>query len=132
MAVGDIDNDGRLDVVIGSWGETHEGEFITLLRNETPRCGSWVELVLQDQYGAPNPPGARVVLHSRDADGNERSQLREASAQTGWRSQGASAFLFALPKSEGIIGVEIRWPNGRIQRLDDLKPNSQTIVSYLD
>jgi hypothetical protein len=132
MAVGDIDGDGRLDVVIGSWGETHEGEFITLLRNETPRCGRWFELVLQDQYGAPNPPGARVALHSRDADGNERSQLREASAQTGWRSQGANFFLFALPKSEGIIGVEIRWPNGRVQRLDDLKPNSQTIVSYLD
>jgi hypothetical protein len=130
MAVGDLDGDGRLDVVIGSWGETHGGEFITLLHNETPRCGSWAELVLKDQYGAPNPPGARVVLNSRDADGNERRQLREASAQTGWRSQGASHFLFALPKSEGIIGAEIRWPNGKVQRLYDLKQNYRTIVSY--
>ncbi|NJO13486.1 MAG: VCBS repeat-containing protein [Gammaproteobacteria bacterium] len=59
---GDIDGDGRIDALLGSWGETKEGDYITILRNRTPRCGSWAELLLSDGKSAPNPPGARVTF----------------------------------------------------------------------
>lgn len=115
-AVADLDRDGRLDVVIGSWHDSSEGQPISLLMNRTPRCGSWTEIELRDAKGALNPPGSRVTLVTRRA-GNPRRQLREASAQTGFRSLGASFFLFGVPAGEAIERAVVRWPDGRTQEI---------------
>ncbi len=126
---GDIDGDGRIDALLGSWGETAEGDYITILRNRTPRCGSWAELVAADRAGAPNPPGTRVTLTT--AEGKRTlAQLREASAQSGFRSQSGSAFLFAIPSGHRVREVEVRWQDGRVQRLGQLAERRRTTVSY--
>jgi hypothetical protein len=121
VATGDLNGDGSPDAVIGSWAETSDGDTMTLLTNQSKPCGAWTEIVLRDARGAPNPPGARVTLVTRSRNGAVRRQLREASAQTGFRSQSASAFLFGVPESETIAAAEIRWPNGRLQRLTAVK-----------
>jgi hypothetical protein len=118
LVTGDLDGDGDPDAVIGEWIDNHEGDYATLLRNKTFRRGHWLELVLVGPGGAPNPPGARVVLVSRSGAGVVRRQLREASAQTGFRSQGSNPFLFGVPSGEQIERAEIRWPDGRVQRVE--------------
>lgn len=129
LATGDLNGDGRPDAVIGSWAESSQGDTMTLLINRSQPCGGWTEIVLRDKAGAPNPPGARVTLVTRRRDGGVRRQLREASAQTGFRSQSASAFLFAVPESETIAAAEIRWPNGHLQRLTTVQPNRRNEIS---
>lgn len=124
---GDIDGDGDPDAVIGNWGTTPGGAFILVVRNESGRCGDWAELALSDRYGAPNPPGTRVTLVTRGA-GGERRHLREASAQTTFRGQSGSAFLFGLPKGEKVLRAEVRWPDGRTQVLRSVKRNARTAV----
>jgi hypothetical protein len=128
IATGDLDGDGDLDAVIGNWGEVAAGEFATLLRNDTARCGDSVYLALFDRNGAPDPPGARVTLITRTATGEERRRLREASAQTTVRGQGASFFLFGVPRAETIVRAEVRWPDGTVQVVEDLPRNGRVEV----
>lgn len=119
-ASGDIDGDGDLDIVLGDWGETEQGEFITILRNESAACGRPLRLVLSDRYGAPDPIGARVTLVTRGR-GGERVQLREAAGQSTMRSQSASHFLFSVPNGERVVRATIRWPNGETQELRGMR-----------
>jgi hypothetical protein len=127
VATGDIDRDGDLDAVIGDWGQAAGGEFISVVRNETPRCGDWLEIVPISRAGAPSPPGTRITLVTR-GPGGERRQLREASAQTSFRSQGAGFFLYGVPKDERVLRAEVRWPDGRSQTLTNLRRNARTTV----
>ena len=119
VVTGDIDGDGDIDAVIGNWGDTHEGEYVTILRNESAACGEPIRLTLRDAHGAPDPIGARVILVTRAAAG-ERRQVREALGQSGFRGQSASPFVFSVPNGERVTRVEIRWPDGRTQTLTDL------------
>ena len=128
VATGDLDGDGDVDAVIGDWGDAAGGEFATLVRNDTPRCGAWTEVVLRSAAGAPNPPGARVTLVSRRGRGPERRQTREASAQTNFRTQGGSPFLFGVPPGERILRAEIRWPDGRTGVLAAPPRNGRRVV----
>jgi len=126
-ASGDIDNDGDVDFVLGSWGETAEGEYITLLRNESASCGRPLRLALRNRYGATDPLGARVTLITRGPQG-ERLQLREAMGQSSMRSQSGSAFLFSVPHGERVVAAEIRWPDGRAQRVTRLQLDRPNVI----
>jgi hypothetical protein len=114
FAAADIDTDGDIDVAIGNWGETHEGDFITILRNEGASCGKPFRLRLRDRFGAPDPIGARATLISRGSHG-QRQQMREVLGQTSFRGQSGDQLFFAVPAGERILRLEIRWPNGHRQ-----------------
>ncbi|TGY89847.1 CRTAC1 family protein [Marinicauda algicola] len=124
---GDIDADGRIDVLVGAWSANAEGDFVTVLRNRTPACGSWVELRLVDRHGAPEPPGSRVVLTTRSEAGH-LSQTRVASAQTGFRAQSASPFLFSVPPGHEIVEAVITWPDASQETLTGLAPGTRAAV----
>lgn len=126
-ASGDIDNDGDLDLVSGNWGTTADGDFITIVRNESALCGAPLRIELRDANGAVDPPGARVTLITHYA-GGERRQLREANAQSGFRSQSASHFLFGVPRGDRVVRAEIRWPNGATQSVTRFTRNGLTTI----
>jgi hypothetical protein len=127
IAAGDLDGDGDLDAVVGNWGESSEGEFATILRNESPLCGRPLRIELRDRHGAPDPIGARVTLVTRGHDG-ERRQLREATGQTTFRGQGASFFLYGAPNGERVVRVDIRWPDGSTQTVTRLRFDSANVI----
>lgn len=126
-ASGDIDNDGDVDFVLGSWGETAAGEYITLLRNESTPCGRPLRIELRNGYGARDPLGARVTLITRGPNG-ERRQLREAMGQSSMRSQSGSAFLFGMPRGERAVAAEVRWPDGRMERVTRLSSDRVNVI----
>ncbi len=106
LAVGDFDNDGRPDLLI-----THSNDAPTLLENRVATKNRWLGLDLRGPAANPFAVGARVELRS-----GERRQVREVRSGGGVLTQGDPRLLFGLGAGVESVDVEIRWPDGHVQR----------------
>jgi hypothetical protein len=102
-AFGDLDDDGRCDVVIANI----EGEPV-LLRNETEPAGHWLRVRLRGGAGNRLGIGARVTV--KTAQG---SQLREVTTASSYLSASDPRLHFGLGEATAVEGVTVRWPGGR-------------------
>ncbi|HLJ96186.1 MAG TPA: CRTAC1 family protein, partial [Gemmataceae bacterium] len=98
LAVGDLDNDGRPDLVI-----THVNEPVVLLRNESP-LHPWLGIQLVGRENR-DVVGAKVVL---ELDG--RRQTRFAKGGGSYLSSGDRRFLFGLGTSTQAARLTVVWP----------------------
>jgi hypothetical protein len=107
MAVGDLDNDGDLDVLI-----SNNGEAPLLLRNEGGNRNNWAGLQLIATKSNSAAVGAIITWQ---AGGVKRSRLK-----TGGGSYLAShdpREVLGLGTAQKIDSVEVRWPSGKIDKL---------------
>jgi enediyne biosynthesis protein E4 len=105
VAFGDLDNDGRIDLVI-----SHLNEPVVVLRNEAPgEANHWLGVELRGK-GRRDVVGARVVV---TVDGRE--QTRHARGGGSYLSANDPRLLFGLGKAERIGKVTVVWPSGREQ-----------------
>ncbi len=123
IAYADLDNDGDLDVVINNLGEA-----ASLFINETNVDTSHY-LSVQLKGPANNTFGldSRVVVKT-----TEQQQLQEMTLTRGFQSSVAPLLHFGLGKAETIASVEITWPDGRQQRLENVPANQRLTLSYAD
>jgi hypothetical protein len=108
LVTADLDNDGRLDVVITVLGEQPE-----LWRNET-EGGNWVRVKLEGQS-----IGARIRIGS---------QWQERTSASGYASSSLDAVHFGLGAETSVREVEIRWPSGVKQTLSHVKAGETVTV----
>jgi hypothetical protein len=104
VALGDLDNDGKIDLVI-----SHMNEPVAVLRNIAPGGNHWLGVGLERARHA-DVVGARVVL---EADG--RKQTRFARGGGSYASSSDRRLLFGLGKADRIDRVTVVWPDGRRQ-----------------
>ncbi len=109
VALGDLDNDGRVDLVI-----SHLNEPVVLLRNEAVADNHWlgVELIGRDHADVV---GARLIL---EYDG--RKQTRFAKGGGSYASSGDRRHVFGLGTSTKVGRLAVVWPNGERQEWDGL------------
>jgi len=108
-AFGDLFNDGKIDVVINQLNNTP-----VLLRNVSTDHNHWVGLKLVGGLKSPRDAiGAAVYLKS----GGIRQRADVISGGS-YASSNDFRLHFGLGGSSRIDGVEIHWPNGRVQLLD--------------
>jgi enediyne biosynthesis protein E4 len=107
MAVGDIDNDGRLDVVIS----TNEGP-VYVLHNETPTENHWLSLELIGHKSNRDAIGAEVKLITAG-----RQQMVTVGTAGSYLSSSDKRVHFGLDKEKFVDRIEIRWPSGIRQTL---------------
>jgi enediyne biosynthesis protein E4 len=110
LLVGDLDNDGRIDLVA-----CHLNEPASVLRNIAGKDNHWLGVEL---IGAKNRPviGTRVAL---EYDGQTQS----------WFAMGGGSYLaandprhvFGLGKAGATTKLTVKWPNGEEQEFKDLK-----------
>jgi hypothetical protein len=114
LALGDLDNDGRQDLVISLVNEP-----VTVLRNEAVTNGNhWLGVQLRGKDNA-DIVGARVVL---EADG--RKQTRFAKGGASYASASDPRHVFGLAKADRIDKLTVVWADGTEQRWEKLAVDS--------
>ncbi len=108
---GDLDGDGRIDVVVSALGEPAE-----LWHNESP-AGHWLALRLVGTKSNRDGIGAVVKL-SASGDSRWREQWNHATTSYGYASASAGPLHFGTGSATTIDRVEIRWPSGTLQVLE--------------
>jgi enediyne biosynthesis protein E4 len=101
LAVGDFDNDGRLDLLVTALDEPPE-----LLHNEGA-AGSWLTVVCEVPGGAAIPVGTRVTVSA-----GGRKQVRQISAGESYLSSSDTRLHFGLGSAERADEVLVSWPDG--------------------
>jgi hypothetical protein len=109
LAVGDYDNDGRLDVLL-----TALDSAPVLLRNEG-RTGSWLKVACEGAHGEPNPVGAVVTIRA-----GGRTQSQEVASGDSFLSTHDPRPHFGLGAAEKVDEVAVRWPDGTHSRRRDV------------
>lgn len=115
-AVGDLDNDGSLEIVINNMGERP-----TLLRNFAPRK-NWL---MVQCVGRPDIDalGARVRVQVAD-----RWMLAEVQSGSSYISQSDPRQHFGLGDSVAYQAVEVRWPTGERERFSGGRANQLVVL----
>jgi enediyne biosynthesis protein E4 len=111
MALGDLDNDGRLDAVV----TTNDGPA-HILHNETLTQNHWLLLKLVGHKSNRDAIGAEVTLVT-----SAGSQYATVSTAGSYLSSSDKRVHFGLGKETAAQRVEIRWPSGIRQSLKDVK-----------
>jgi hypothetical protein len=111
MAVGDIDNDGRLDAVVTS----NDGP-VYILRNETPTQNHWLTLKLVGHKSNRDAIGAEVKLVTASG-----SQFATVSTAGSYLSSSDKRVHFGLGVESAAPSIEIRWPSGILQTLKNVR-----------
>ena len=114
VVAGDIDNDGDLDVLVSQI----DGPAI-LLSNRSAPAGNWIMIELEGRASNRSAIGALVSLTTEDR--TLSSRVRSGGAYV---SQNDLRLHFGLGDAEGVEKVEIRWPSGRVSRLDNPEINT--------
>jgi hypothetical protein len=110
MAIGDLDNDGRLDAVV----TTNDGPAY-VLRNETTTANHWLLLRLVGHQSNRDAIGAGVRLVT--ASGQQFATVTTASS---YLSSSDKRVHFGLGKEKSAESLEIRWPSGIVQTLKNI------------
>ncbi len=108
LAYGDLDNDGRMDLVV-----TALGAPVSVFRNITETRNHWVLLKLIGTKSNRMGIGARIRITTDDG----RMLYNEATTSTGYAASSDPRVHFGLGSSRVMSEVEIRWPSGIRQLL---------------
>jgi hypothetical protein len=111
MAIGDIDNDGRLDAVVS----TNDGPA-HILHNETETKNHWLTLKLVGHRSNRDAIGAEVKLTT-----SAGSQWATVTTTSSYLSSSDKRVHFGLGSDASAQSIEVRWPSGIRQTLKDVR-----------
>jgi len=111
---GDIDGDGRLDLIFTHFSVWPEPAIQGLLmaRNLWPGDNKWIGIHLSRSKNSPSLNGTKIRLQA-----NGRNQWRYIVNGDSYRSQHAPIAHFGLGQADAVKEVEVQWPNGKITKL---------------
>jgi hypothetical protein len=121
VALADLWNRGVLDVIVAN----QRGPLLVYKNTVTPE-NQWIEFELEGTKSNRSAIGARVTVFW-----NGQRQAQEVSGGSGFSAQNDRRLHFGLGKDPKIEKVEIRWPSGKLQVVDNPVPNQLYKVKEL-
>ncbi|MBI5387510.1 MAG: CRTAC1 family protein [Verrucomicrobia bacterium] len=118
-AFADIDGDGDLDVVL-----TQVGGAPLLLRNDQQLVHHWLRLKLTGTRSNRDGIGARILARA-----GGRTFPREVMPTRGYLSQSETAVTIGLGNLTRVDTVEIIWPSGVKQTLNNVPPDKLIAIT---
>jgi hypothetical protein len=110
-AFGDLNNDGRIDVIASVIGEPVE-----VLYNISNRENHWILIQLQGTKSNRDGIGTKVKITSQSGE----VQYNHATTAVGYASASDKRVHFGLGTDRRIREIELRWPSGHTQLLRDV------------
>ena len=114
LAAGDLDNDGRLDLVIVS-----EGEPLAYFHNRSRQVGHFLSLSLEGTRSNRDAVGALVSVVVVG-----RRQTRQRVGGGSYQSANDHRLHFGLGDATRVDQVEVRWPSGQCDRFRGLESDA--------
>ncbi len=110
-AFGDLDGDGRLDIVVSALGRDAE-----IWMNRAPTSGHWLEIALRGTKSNRDGIGAVIKIISKTVG----QQYNHMTTSVGYASSSYGPVHFGLGTDSQAESVEIRWPSGIVQKLENV------------
>jgi hypothetical protein len=106
-AFGDLDGDGRVDVVVTALGQDAE-----IWMNRSQKSGHWLDIALRGTKSNRDGIGARIKLVTKSG-----AQYNHMTTSVGYASSSDGPVHFGLGPEIRAEMVEIHWPSGIVQTL---------------
>jgi hypothetical protein len=110
---GDYDNDGDTDIYIANLNSPG-----ILIRNDGGNRNNWLLIELEGSQSNRDAIGAKIKVSTSEKD---RFAVKESAS--GYLSQNDHRLHFGLGKAEIITRIEVKWPSGREQVLENVAVN---------
>lgn len=107
----DLDNDGDVDVVL-----VNSRREPTILRNNTPPKGHWLQITLQGTRTNRDAIGAQVTVKAGNLE-----LLDEVHSGRGYQSHYGSRLYFGLDSQTKVDSIEVRWIGGDTEVFKDIE-----------
>lgn len=111
--MGDYDNDGDLDIFI-----VNLNDHCSFLRNNNGNLNNWITIKLTGTSSNRDGIGTRVRVTA-----GGKTQSAQKKSTTGYLSQNDPRMHFGLEKAQKIDNIEIIWPSGKTQTLQNIDVN---------
>ena len=111
VAFGDLDNDGRVDMVVSVLNGPAQ-----LFHNITDNGNHWILLKLVGTKSNRMGIGAQIRITTPDG----KKQWSEVTTAVGYACSSDPRVHFGLGKNEKISEIQIRWPSGITQTMKDV------------
>ncbi len=108
IGMADFDNDGLLDLY-----QVNADQMALLYKGATTGGGNWVQLSLQGATPGSNRDaiGSRVKITAGGL-----TQIQELNGGNGYAGQSSKRLHFGIGKAAKVDAIEIRWPDGRVEK----------------
>jgi len=116
-AVGDLDNDGSLEIVVNNMNETP-----SLLKNRGEKK-NWVLIKTVGKKSNRNGIGARVTIFT-----GSQKQMDEVRSGGSYVSQNDLRLHFGLGDAAKVDRAEVRWPSGIHEMFENVSANQGVVL----
>jgi len=123
-AFGDFDNDGDIDFVVNC-----VNDFPQLVRCDSSVQNNWIKVRTIGTKSNRSGIGARLrCVVQMPGETKPHQQIDEVRSGGGYLSQSDLRVHFGIGKATKVDLLEIRWPSGLVQALNDVKVNQLIYV----